>query len=142
MVERDQVMVPAGWDSIGKIKVLRSGFDCEGVADGWDMDAKGANDAGAVDGVIAQSAEGARKVYEETIVNPKRSHVVSGAGCTGDKYCELFLMPQLSMRRKLIQHFSYIGYISPSRYNPLSQLKTTKCSWTDSLKRYSVRTSA
>ncbi|KAK5799310.1 dynein light intermediate chain-domain-containing protein, partial [Linnemannia elongata] len=71
VVERDQVMVPAGWDSIGKIKVLRNGFDCEGVADGWDKDAKGTGEGEAADGPLV---EGARKVYEETIVNPKRSH--------------------------------------------------------------------
>ncbi|KAF9128324.1 hypothetical protein BGW39_005165 [Mortierella sp. 14UC] len=70
VVERDQVMVPAGWDSIGKIKVLRSGFDCEGVADGWDLDFKGTGESET----DAQAVEGARKVYEETIVNPKRSH--------------------------------------------------------------------
>ncbi|KAF9901798.1 hypothetical protein EC991_005648 [Linnemannia zychae] len=70
VVERDQVMVPAGWDSIGKIKVLRSGFDCEGVADGWDLDAKGTGEGEA----DAPAVEGARKVYEETIVNPKRNH--------------------------------------------------------------------
>ncbi|KAG0379829.1 hypothetical protein BGX24_011428 [Mortierella sp. AD032] len=69
VVERDQVMVPAGWDSIGKIKVLRNGFDCEGVADGWDLDAKGTGESEA-----EKAAEGARKVYEETIVNPKRNH--------------------------------------------------------------------
>ncbi|KAF8946960.1 hypothetical protein BGZ47_010794 [Haplosporangium gracile] len=71
VVERDQVMVPAGWDSIGKIKVLRNGFDCEGVADGWDLDAKGTGEGEAADGPVV---EGARKVYEETIVDPKRSH--------------------------------------------------------------------
>ncbi|KAF9104562.1 hypothetical protein BGX29_001669 [Mortierella sp. GBA35] len=70
VVERDQVMVPAGWDSIGTIKVLRNGFDCEGVADGWDLDAKGTNEAEA----DARPAEGARKVYEETITNPKHNH--------------------------------------------------------------------
>ncbi|KAI7829471.1 dynein light intermediate chain-domain-containing protein [Gamsiella multidivaricata] len=74
VVERDQVMVPSGWDSIGKIKVLRNGFDCEGVADGWDMDMKqeGAQADGAV--VSAGSLAGARQVYEEVITNPKHNH--------------------------------------------------------------------
>ncbi|KAG0251156.1 hypothetical protein BG011_007807 [Mortierella polycephala] len=76
VVERDQVMVPAGWDSIGKIKVLRNGFDCESVAEGWDLDEKAEPSA---DGAAAEASEltnvvGARKVYEEVIVNPKRSH--------------------------------------------------------------------
>ncbi|KAF9927884.1 hypothetical protein FBU30_002806 [Linnemannia zychae] len=72
VVERDQVMVPSGWDTIGKIKVLRNGFDCEGVADGWELDAKGTGENEIANGAAA--IEGARKVYEETIVNPKRNH--------------------------------------------------------------------
>ncbi|KAF9919161.1 hypothetical protein BX616_000435 [Lobosporangium transversale] len=75
VVERDQVMVPAGWDTIGKIKVLRNGFDCEGVAEGWDMDMKAA-EGGAqqhqTDG--HKDTAGARQVYEEVITNPKHSH--------------------------------------------------------------------
>ncbi|KAF9356951.1 hypothetical protein BGX26_004492 [Mortierella sp. AD094] len=70
VVERDQVMVPAGWDSIGKIKVLRNGFDCEGVADGWELDARNDGAQPAEAGAVS----GARQVYEEVIVNPKRSH--------------------------------------------------------------------
>ena len=31
-------MVPTGWDSWGKIKVLRDGFDCEETLQGWDND--------------------------------------------------------------------------------------------------------
>ncbi|KAF9431454.1 hypothetical protein BGZ76_000284 [Entomortierella beljakovae] len=68
VVERDQVMVPAGWDSIGKIKVLRSGFDCEGVASGWELDTK--DDPAQHGGEVV----GTRQVYEEVITNPKRNH--------------------------------------------------------------------
>ncbi|KAF9975450.1 hypothetical protein BGZ73_000903 [Actinomortierella ambigua] len=73
VVERDQVMVPAGWDSFGKIKVLRSGFDCEGLVQGWDLnlDPKTAADAA---NNSAEPAMGARQVYEEVIVNPQLSH--------------------------------------------------------------------
>ncbi|KAG0222285.1 hypothetical protein BGW41_006084 [Actinomortierella wolfii] len=73
VVERDQVMVPAGWDSFGKIKVLRSGFDCEGLANGWDMNI---NPKAAMDAVNsgAEPVLGARQVYEEVIVNPQLSH--------------------------------------------------------------------
>ncbi|KAF8967566.1 hypothetical protein BGZ46_000148 [Entomortierella lignicola] len=66
VVERDQVMVPAGWDSFGKIKVLRNGFDCEDVATGWELDLRG-------DGA-EPTGSGARQVYEEVIINPKLSH--------------------------------------------------------------------
>ncbi|KAF9983870.1 hypothetical protein BGZ65_001340, partial [Modicella reniformis] len=70
VVERDQVMVPAGWDSIGKIKVLRSGFDCEGLAVGWDLDVK--SNGAQADG--APDPTGFRKVFEEVIVNPRLNH--------------------------------------------------------------------
>ncbi|KAH8550106.1 dynein light intermediate chain-domain-containing protein [Umbelopsis sp. PMI_123] len=62
VVERDTVLVPAGWDSWGKIRVLREGFDCEGASSEWDDD-------------IAEDGEseggGTRKVYEEVIPDPE-----------------------------------------------------------------------
>jgi dynein light intermediate chain 1 len=39
-VERDVLLVPAGWDSFGKIRALRDGFDCAGMANGWEWDAQ------------------------------------------------------------------------------------------------------
>jgi dynein light intermediate chain 1 len=37
-VERDVLLVPAGWDTFGKIRALRDGFDCAGMANGWEWD--------------------------------------------------------------------------------------------------------
>ncbi|PWN49968.1 DLIC-domain-containing protein [Violaceomyces palustris] len=37
-VDRDTLLVPSGWDSWGKIKALRDGFDCKGMAKGWEND--------------------------------------------------------------------------------------------------------
>ncbi|KAF9961644.1 hypothetical protein BGZ72_002735 [Mortierella alpina] len=76
VVERDRVMVPAGWDSINKIKVLKDGFDCEGVAEGWELDdrkTQGSEDQALTESGVATVA-GAQQVYEEVIVNPKRNH--------------------------------------------------------------------
>lgn len=39
-VERDVLIVPSGWDSFGKIRALREGFDCESTANGWEWDVK------------------------------------------------------------------------------------------------------
>ena len=36
--DRDTLLVPAGWDSWGKIKALREAFDCRSMARGWDND--------------------------------------------------------------------------------------------------------
>ncbi|KAK9680467.1 hypothetical protein K7432_015925, partial [Basidiobolus ranarum] len=56
VVERDLVIVPSGWDSWGKIKVLRDGFDCELVSKGFEKDLHvEENDPDYVDIVGAQA---------------------------------------------------------------------------------------
>ena len=35
MIDRDRILIPPNWDSWGKIRVLREGFDVEGVSNGW-----------------------------------------------------------------------------------------------------------
>ena len=76
VVDRDNVFVPSGWDSWGKIRVLRDGFDVEGVCEGWSVDiASVLTDKPAKDGEQVekkQSAGGALEVYEDTISDPKR----------------------------------------------------------------------
>jgi dynein light intermediate chain 1 len=63
VIERDTVLVPSGWDSWGKIRILREGFDCDHVSEGWDAD---------MDAVIDRQKPGntgARGTYEESITN-------------------------------------------------------------------------
>ncbi|POY70564.1 hypothetical protein BMF94_6479 [Rhodotorula taiwanensis] len=36
VVDRDQVLVPTGWDTWGKIKVLKERFDCEACGQSWE----------------------------------------------------------------------------------------------------------
>ncbi|KAJ9625773.1 hypothetical protein H2203_004535 [Taxawa tesnikishii (nom. ined.)] len=38
VVDRERVLVPPGWDSHGKIRVLREGFDVEGLSRAWSVD--------------------------------------------------------------------------------------------------------
>ena len=35
VIDRDKILIPANWDSWGKIRVLREGFDVEGICNGW-----------------------------------------------------------------------------------------------------------
>lgn len=35
VIDRDKILVPPNWDSWGKIRVLREGFDVETVSNGW-----------------------------------------------------------------------------------------------------------
>ena len=38
LIDRDRILVPPNWDSWGKVRVLRDGFDVEAVSDGWSID--------------------------------------------------------------------------------------------------------
>lgn len=38
MIDRDRVLIPPNWDSWGKIRVLREGFDVEAISNGWSHD--------------------------------------------------------------------------------------------------------
>lgn len=38
VIDRDKVLIPPSWDSWGKIRVLREGFDVEGISHGWSLD--------------------------------------------------------------------------------------------------------
>ncbi|KAK3331253.1 putative motor protein, partial [Apodospora peruviana] len=38
VIDRDKIVVPPNWDSWGKIRVLREGFDVELVSNGWTID--------------------------------------------------------------------------------------------------------
>lgn len=64
VVERDAVLVPSGWDSWGKLRVLRDGFDCDAVHQGWDSDMDAVTDR------QQPSLHGARGNFEEIINNP------------------------------------------------------------------------
>jgi len=38
VIDRDKIVVPPNWDSWGKIRVLRDGFDVERISEGWSID--------------------------------------------------------------------------------------------------------
>lgn len=51
-LDRDRIVVPAGWDSWGKIAVLREGFDAKTWGEAWERDleeaeGQGSGEAGA-----------------------------------------------------------------------------------------------
>lgn len=59
--------MPSGWDSWGKIRVLREGFDVEGINVGWSVDIA---PSGELEGEIEG---GAVEIYEDVIKDTKRS---------------------------------------------------------------------
>jgi dynein light intermediate chain 1, cytosolic len=74
VVDRDRVFIPSGWDSWGKIRVLRDGFDVEGVCEGWSVDL-----ASILESKSEFKNGGALEVYEDTVVDPNRVFSLSVA---------------------------------------------------------------
>lgn len=83
VIDRDKVVVPPNWDSWGKIRVLRDGFDVERMSQGWSYDIEedsiyvaGNTITSDLDDVKKHSEApdglpSALTVYEETIQDPR-----------------------------------------------------------------------
>lgn len=73
VVDRDQVLVPAGWDSWGKIKIMRERFDCEQVGESWEADLQRLRDSSSgnsAEGAAGEEAkDGLRREYEMVVVD-------------------------------------------------------------------------
>ena len=69
VIDRDKVVVPPNWDSWGKIRVLRDGFDVEQVSNGWSADIDGDDEEASANGAVA--------LYEETIQDPRTTLAAS-----------------------------------------------------------------
>ncbi|KAI0029036.1 dynein light intermediate chain-domain-containing protein [Vararia minispora EC-137] len=48
-LDRDRIVVPAGWDSWGKIGVLRDGFDARAWGEAWERELENASESGGAD---------------------------------------------------------------------------------------------
>ncbi|KUJ09858.1 uncharacterized protein LY89DRAFT_788095 [Mollisia scopiformis] len=82
VIDRDKVLVPPNWDSWGKIRVLRDGFDVEAINGGWSLDIEESNDFAPdshTNGTESQTptnehapqvSGGAVEAFEETIRDP------------------------------------------------------------------------
>jgi dynein light intermediate chain 1 len=96
--------VPPNWDSWGKIRVLREGFDVEGVNNGWSVDIE--DSTGANHPPHEEAA--ALAVYEETIRDPRLDTLQAvTAGANGHEIevastdTQTFLASQLEVLEKL-----------------------------------------
>jgi len=74
VIDRHKVVVPPNWDSWGKIRVLRDGFDVEQLSQGWSFDIE--EDPPCANGDLRSAERGDSKlssalaVYEEAIQDP------------------------------------------------------------------------
>lgn len=83
VIDRDKILVPANWDSWGKIRIIREGFDMEGVSTAWSIEIQDApepleqsQDAGQ-QSENAEDGTSAVMVFEQTIQDPRRDNSIA-----------------------------------------------------------------
>lgn len=89
VIDRDKILVPSNWDSWGKIRIIREGFNIEGVGTSWSVEIQGPPESlkrsSSGDGEEVQeredpdSAASAVAIYEQTIKDPKGAASISRA---------------------------------------------------------------
>jgi dynein light intermediate chain 1 len=99
VVDRDQVLVPAGWDTWGKIKILRERFDCDACGQRWEADLEAKRRARDLEGEPGRvrepaSADGLEAEYASAVVDfDARNQVRNIKGQPGRNLLVLTLSP-------------------------------------------------
>ncbi|KAJ5665476.1 uncharacterized protein N7477_007924 [Penicillium maclennaniae] len=113
VIDRDKILVPANWDSWGKIRIIREGFDMEGASTAWSIEIQ--DPPQPLDQPMDVSPDGeddgtsAVTVFEQTIKDPKRETSIANptANTNGSKIevetndMQLFFADQLDLLEKL-----------------------------------------
>lgn len=103
VIDRDKILVPANWDSWGKIRIIREGFDMEGVGTGWSIEIDETPEPLQVDSTEEESkpkeaepegddGSSAVAIYEQTIQDPKKGTAVSRSSKNNDSKIEIETM--------------------------------------------------
>ena len=71
VIDRDRILVPPNWDSFGKIRVLREGFDVERISTGWNEEIN--RDISDANEELLPAEGSVLQQYETTIVDPYAS---------------------------------------------------------------------
>lgn len=88
VIDRDKILVPANWDSWGKIRIIREGFDMEGVSTAWSIEIqespeplhKSSGDRPESSAPDPDDGSSAVAIYEQTIKDPRRDTTVPAPG--------------------------------------------------------------
>ena len=110
------MLIPPNWDSWGKIRVLREGFDVEAISNGWSRDIElpmpnGQDDHPVVNGQKRNSAprppQSLSLAYEEVISDPTKVNAVEDLTLPADRLeietlgMQEFLGSQLEIMERL-----------------------------------------
>lgn len=83
VIDKTQLLVPSGWDTWGKIKILRQGFDCKGVVENWEGVDIGRRQSAMYDDEAVREG-GVVSAYEETLAHLAPSESVS-SDCAAER---------------------------------------------------------
>ncbi|GAA5878826.1 hypothetical protein JCM3774_000977 [Rhodotorula dairenensis] len=137
VVDREQVLVPTGWDTWGKIKILRERFDCEACGQNWeaDLDARRrARDRSEQEHVDdAEPRGGLTAEYATAVLDfDERDQLVSASSLTQAENEQAFLRqhyevlqaevakdPRLAFRQPVAGSMSSNGF-GPSSVGPMA----------------------
>ena len=116
VIDREKILIPPNWDSWGKIRVLREGFDVEAISQSWssfmELQMGSAqknrdNPNGDTKGGHSEDTDSPLSVYETTIADPKK-HVTLEAASAQNSGLETetlgmqeFLASQLEVMERL-----------------------------------------
>lgn len=85
VIDRDKILVPSNWDSWGKIRIIREGFDMEGVSTAWSIEIQDPPEPlNPADETPQHDSEedgsSAVAIFEQTIKDPKRDYSIVAPG--------------------------------------------------------------
>lgn len=114
VIDRDRILIPPNWDSWGKIRVLREGFDVDGISKGWSVDIQHPgptlnSDTEGTEGQTPPKNEDISQtvqVYEDNIRDPRRESISDSNGKNPSLDVEVvknqdFLATQLEIMERL-----------------------------------------
>ena len=78
VIDRDKILIPPNWDSFGKIRVLREGFDVEKISRLWTNDLESEAKQSTTGSAIPNNTgivppDSVLNIYESTITDPRRN---------------------------------------------------------------------
>lgn len=130
VIDRDRILIPPNWDSWGKIRVLREGFDVDGISKSWSVDIQqpgpntlnsGTEGTGSQTPMIGEIS-GTVQLYEDTIRDPRGESINDPNGKNLSLEIEVvknqdFLAAQLEIMERL--KVEEEKKKTPEKYQPL-----------------------
>ena len=128
VIDRDKVLIPPNWDSWGKIRVLREGFDPEAISNSWSHDIElpihnGQEHHTGVNGdkksTVPRPAQSLSIAYGEVILDPTKKTVVEDLAVPKDglEIETLGMQEFLASQAEIMERLKAQEEQSPDKYD-------------------------